>query len=44
MREMGFGFGMGLPNIEKHSDDFDLRSEVGVGTTLSSRIRLDSHG
>lgn len=41
MREMGFGFGMGLPNIRKNSDTFDIRSEVGVGTTVSSRIRLD---
>ena len=44
MREMGFGFGMGLPNIRKNSDVFDLRSEVGVGTTVTSRILLDGHG
>jgi len=43
MREMGFGFGMGLPNIRKHSDTFELRSEVGVGTTVLSTIRLDDH-
>ena len=42
MREMGFGFGMGLPNIRKNSDDFDLKSEVGVGTTVSAMIRLNS--
>ncbi len=34
MREMGFGAGMGLPNIKKNSDFFDIKSEVGVGTTL----------
>ena len=34
VREMGFGAGMGLPNIKKQSDDFSLTSEVGVGTTL----------
>jgi len=44
MREMGFGFGMGLPNIRKNSDQFNLESEVGVGTTLSAVIRLNSHG
>ena len=44
MREMGFGFGMGLPNIRKNSDVFDIRSEVGVGTTVTSRIRLDGDG
>ncbi len=42
MREMGFGFGMGLPNIRKNADDFDIVSEVGVGTTVSATIRMDS--
>ena len=42
MRERGFGFGMGLPNIEKNSDDFEIHSEVGVGTTVSAMVRLDS--
>jgi serine/threonine-protein kinase RsbT len=41
MREMGFGFGMGLPNIRKNSDDFRIASEVGTGTTVSTMIRLD---
>jgi serine/threonine-protein kinase RsbT len=44
MREMGFGYGMGLPNIKKHSDVFILESEVGKGTRLRSVIRLDDHG
>jgi anti-sigma regulatory factor (Ser/Thr protein kinase) len=44
MREMGFGFGMGLPNIRRNSDTFDIRSEVGGGTSLVSRIRLDGDG
>jgi serine/threonine-protein kinase RsbT len=43
MREMGFGFGMGLPNIKRNSDRFDLRTEVGIGTTVTSKIRLDAH-
>jgi serine/threonine-protein kinase RsbT len=34
MREMGFGAGMGLPNIKKNADQFDIRSEVGQGTSL----------
>jgi len=34
VRELGFGAGMGLPNIKKQSDDFSLTSEVGKGTTL----------
>jgi anti-sigma regulatory factor (Ser/Thr protein kinase) len=43
MREMGFGFGMGLPNIKKNSDAFTLESEVGRGTRVFSAIRLDSN-
>lgn len=42
MREMGFGFGMGLPNIRRNSDGFSLESTVGQGTTVSAVIRLDS--
>jgi len=34
IRELGFGAGMGLPNIKKQSDDFELTSELGKGTTL----------
>jgi anti-sigma regulatory factor (Ser/Thr protein kinase) len=34
IREMGFGAGMGLPNIKKNSDDLAIDSEVGVGTTV----------
>jgi serine/threonine-protein kinase RsbT len=39
MREMGFGAGMGLPNIKKNSDHLEIMSEVGRGTKLSIRIR-----
>ena len=38
MREMGFGAGMGLPNIQKNADEFDIRSEVGRGTRLYIRV------
>ena len=34
VREMGFGAGMGLSNIKKNTDFMDIKSEVGVGTTL----------
>ena len=44
MREMGFGFGMGLPNIKRNSDEFDIRTEVGGGTVITSTIRLDGDG
>jgi len=33
-RAMGFGAGMGLPNIKKNTDEFDIQSTVGKGTTL----------
>lgn len=42
MREMGFGFGMGLPNIRKNADEFNIESEPGVGTTVSAVVRLDA--
>lgn len=34
VREMGFGAGMGLPNMKVCSDDLDIASKVGVGTTV----------
>lgn len=39
-RQLGFGAGMGLPNIKKCSDRFELRSELGRGTKLHSEIFL----
>lgn len=38
MREMGFGAGMGLPNIRKNADEFNISSEVGRGTKLRIRV------
>jgi len=38
VREMGFGAGMGLPNISDNADEFSIQSEVGKGTTLSIKI------
>jgi serine/threonine-protein kinase RsbT len=43
MREMGFGYGMGLPNIKKNSDGLVLESEVGRGTKVCASIRLNAH-
>ncbi len=39
-REMGFGAGMGLPNIKKNADVFEIDSEVGKGTTLRTVINF----
>lgn len=40
MRERGFGAGLGLPNIQKTSDMFEIESTVGKGTTLSITVKL----
>lgn len=40
VREMGWGAGMGLPNIKKNSDAFKLDSVVGEGTTLEITINI----
>lgn len=34
VRDMGFGAGMGLPNIRKNTDELKITSEWGVGTTV----------
>jgi len=41
VQEMGFGAGMGLPNIKACSDEMHLSSTVGVGTQLSITIYLN---
>lgn len=38
IREMGFGAGMGLPNIKKCADGLEIQSEVGKGTKLEILI------
>lgn len=37
-REMGFGAGMGLPNIRRYSDDLKIESEQGKGTIVKISI------
>ena len=34
VREMGFGAGMGLPNMKKNVDELTIESQVDVGTTV----------
>ncbi|MDD6883481.1 MAG: ATP-binding protein [Eubacteriales bacterium] len=41
VRMLGFGAGMGLPNMKRNADDFDIQSEVGVGTKIMMRFRAD---
>ena len=33
-RELGFGAGLGLPNMKRNSDEFSLESTPGIGTTV----------
>ncbi len=40
IRELGFGAGMGLPNIKKYTDDLDIKTAPGEGTVLTLTINL----
>lgn len=40
VREMGWGAGMGLPNMKKNSDVFKIDSVVGEGTTVDMTINI----
>ncbi len=39
-RSLGFGAGMGLPNMKRNADEFDIKSTVGVGTTITMGFHL----
>ena len=40
IRALGFGAGMGLPNIKKYTDDMKIDTEIGVGTTVYMRVNF----
>ena len=40
VRSLGFGAGMGLPNMKRYTDYMDIQSTVGVGTTITMRVNL----
>ena len=40
VRSLGFGAGMGLPNMKKCSDEMDIQSTVGVGTTVRMTVQI----
>lgn len=42
IRELGFGAGMGLPNMKRNADELRVDSREGEGTTVSITIRLSS--
>ena len=40
VRSLGFGAGMGLPNMKKYTDEMNIDSTVGVGTTVTMVVYL----
>lgn len=39
IRSLGFGAGMGLPNMKKYSDEMEISTELNKGTTIIMKIR-----
>ena len=39
-RDLGFGAGMGLPNMKRYADDMQIKTELGVGTTVTMSINV----
>ena len=42
IRSLGFGAGMGLPNIKKYSDEMRIETTIGVGTNLYLTVKVHS--
>lgn len=40
VRNLGFGAGMGLPNMRKYSDEMSIDSTIGVGTTVTMKVYI----
>lgn len=40
VRSLGFGAGMGLPNMKRYSDEMHIDTVVGQGTTITMKVRL----
>ena len=40
VRSLGFGAGMGLPNMRKYTDEFEIESTVGVGTHITMTVKF----
>ncbi len=41
IRTLGFGAGMGLPNMKKYSDEFYITSKIGEGTTVEMVVYMN---
>lgn len=42
IRALGFGAGMGLPNMKRYTDDMEVSSVVGEGTTVKMSVKVES--
>lgn len=40
IRSLGFGAGMGLPNMKKYTDELTIESKLGVGTTVIMKVKM----
>ncbi len=40
VRSLGFGAGMGLPNMKKYTDEMQIDTVIGKGTTITMKVRL----
>jgi len=40
IRSLGFGAGMGLPNMKKYADTMHIETELGVGTTITMTVNI----
>ena len=40
IRSLGFGAGMGLPNMKKYSDEMEIDTRLGEGTTITMRVKI----
>lgn len=40
IRSLGFGAGMGLPNMKKYTDEMRIETQLGVGTTINMTVNL----
>ena len=40
VRSLGFGAGMGLPNMKRYTDYMDIQSTVGVGTDITMKVNI----
>lgn len=43
VRNLGFGAGMGLPNIKKYTDEMRIETEIGVGTNLYLTVKVNEN-